>query len=104
MTDSDGGLDVQLLVGQIRSRGHWHVTLRPPAYNPTLLPYRELSSIPQSISVSARGWDVPRIDTRLPAKYDESWITGSTDWDYHREVWRLYQSERPIRSFERSSG
>ena len=90
--DSEPGADNVPLAGEIRSRAHWHVVMHPSDYNPALLPYRDLPAMIQSISVRARGWDVPHVDSREAPEHGETWIEGRTDWHHHREIWRLYQS------------
>lgn len=92
MNSFDAGAEIAPLAEEIRSRGHWHVVMHPPSYDPTLLAYRELLPILQSISVTLRGWDVPHIDSRRPPEYGDTWIEGRTDWQHHREIWRLHQS------------
>lgn len=92
MTQLPGEPASTTLAEQIRMRGHWHVVLRPVSYEEALLPYGDLWSIMQSTSVQLRGWDVPHINTRQPPSYNNNWIETATDWDYHRETWRFYQS------------
>ena len=90
---SDGQVaDGTALAEEIRSRGHWHVLLRPTAFNPLLVPYRDLERIMDGARVELRGWDVPHLDSRRGVDRGENWIGCSTDWQHHREVWRLHQS------------
>lgn len=92
MTEQAISAEVPDLSSQIRTRGHWHVLIRPTDYSESLVPYQELLPIIQSASVHMRGWDVPHIDHDPPPARREHSIEGSTDWEHHRELWRFYES------------
>lgn len=86
---SSDQLDV---AGLIRTRGFWHVIIRPATYDPGFVPYVELEHLIASTRVSIRGWDLPHVEDPNPIQRGSTWIGRDVAWDYHLEVWRLYQS------------
>lgn len=80
------------LVAEIRSRGHYDIVVRPAAFVIDRIPYEELWPIIQKCSVSLRGWDFPHAGTEDTLQHFDDSIRQRVDWQYYREMWRLYQS------------
>lgn len=80
------------LLQQIKSRGWWHVTVRPTRFDEHHIAHAtELQFIVERCAVSS-GWSFPQIllDRRLDTGSD--WIGQEVDWDRYRELWRFYTS------------
>lgn len=39
-----------------------------------------------------RGWDYPHINSKYGVSSGDSWVENVTDWNDHKEFWRMYQS------------
>lgn len=90
---ADNPIEDQLdVAGLIRTRGYWHVIIRPATYDPDLVPYVELEQLIASTRVLIRGWDLPHVEDPNPIQRGSTWVGRDVAWDYHLEVWRLYQS------------
>jgi len=76
----------------VRSRGHWHVIIRPVEFIEERIAWRDLARTVDHVRVSKRGWSVPHHNTRDRLDQDDDWIGQATEWDYHVEVWRLFTS------------
>lgn len=80
------------LTTAIRSKGYWHVDVRPTDYIGDRVAYAALRSILDRTVVRLRGWDFPHLDGRGGDRRGNHWIGGETDWSYYKEAWRFYQS------------
>lgn len=81
------------LLTAIRSRGHWHVVVRPTTLVEERLPdMSALYGLVEQASVQLRGWDFPHLDRHNPLVIDLDWVGQDNDWEHRRESWRLYQS------------
>ncbi|RIK10617.1 MAG: hypothetical protein DCC49_02890 [Acidobacteria bacterium] len=80
------------LAERIRSRGHWHVVIRPTKFDKERVRYADLERVIGETRVSVRGWDLPHVDDPSPIERGENWVGRHVEFDYHLEVWRLYQS------------
>jgi len=52
----------------------------------------DLEAIMNRARVRLRGWDFPHFGDRDLIRRRMRSISCSTDWEYYREIWRLYQS------------
>lgn len=81
------------LLEAIRSRGYWHVLVRPTAFVEKRIPdISALYPIAENARVQLRGWDFPHLDRRNPPVIQLDWVGQETHWEHHLETWRLYQS------------
>jgi hypothetical protein len=80
------------LAGRIRSRGYWHVVIRPTIYDRRRFGYQDLERVIRSARVSLRGWDVPHVDDSTSLVRGDEWIGSEVDWKHHLELWRFYLS------------
>ena len=81
------------LLERIKSRGHWHVVIRPGTFSETRIAnISSLYPILQKTSVQLRGWDFPHLDTHNPPQIDVDWIGQEPEWEEYLELWRFYQS------------
>jgi hypothetical protein len=81
------------LLNKIKSRGYWQIIIRPRSFNPNRV--GDISSLLPLLSkfvIRIRGWDFPHIDFRSSPHLDIDWIGQETDWNYHKSIWRFYQS------------
>lgn len=76
----------------IRTRGYWHVIIRPQTFRADLISRTDLESVMRSSAVLLRGWDVPHFDGREPLQRGQDWIGREVNWEHHVELWRLYRS------------
>ena len=82
----------ELLI-KIKSRGYWRIIVRPQSFNPSsVTDISMLLPILTKCIVRIRGWDFPHIDYRTNPNYGNDWVGQENDWDYHKGIWRLYQS------------
>lgn len=80
------------LVARIQSRGYWRVVIRPVEFDPQRVPYADMERTVERARVSLRGWDVPHLSTRDPVVQLGDSVGQESAWDYHLELWRMYQS------------
>lgn len=81
------------LLEAIRSRGHWHVFVRPSVFVERRLPdISGLYRIVEQASVRLRAVDFPHLDRRNSPVINLDWVGQDTDRGQHRESWRLYRS------------
>lgn len=85
---------MSLLPVPVLDRPHWRVNMRPEKYNPTLISSPgECVTLIEQTKVSFRGWDYPHLSRRNECRaIGETWFASWTDFDGHKEYWRLYQS------------
>jgi hypothetical protein len=84
---------VSELLDKIKSRGYWHVIIRPGTFMETRIAnIKSLYPILQKNSVQLRGWDFPHLDTHNPLQIDVDWIGQEPEWEEYLELWRFYQS------------
>lgn len=83
------------LTDKIRSRGHWHVVIRPATFLAERIPYEQLDEVIPSIQVRMRGWPVPYADYgRRDLLRGEDWVGQDVDAEVVSmyEAWRLFMS------------
>jgi len=84
---------VSELLERIKSRGYWHVIIRPGTFSETLIAnVSSLNPILQKTSVQLRGWDFPHLDPHDKVQTDVDWIGQESEWEGYLELWRFYQS------------
>jgi hypothetical protein len=82
------------LLDKIRSRGYWHVGIRPFTFEQERIPLSELFPLIRRTSFNIRGWDFPIIEG-INANARETgtyWVSVENEWDRILEAWRMYQS------------
>jgi hypothetical protein len=88
------------LLDKIRNRGYWRVIIRPATFIEKRIPnISALYPLVEKKSVRLRGWDYPHVDSRIPPHTDVDWVGQEFEWDYHLELWRLYQSGQFVHIF-----
>ena len=81
------------LLEKIKSRGYWQISIRPRSFNQNrVADISMLLSLLSRCVVQIRGWDFPHIDQRSYPEFGNDWVGQESDWDYHKGIWRLYQS------------
>jgi hypothetical protein len=84
----------------IKSLPHWRVLLRPMRYEEELIPsLGECWSLVTRTKLSLRGWDYPHIDFPENQELGSNWIASWSDFQGHKEYWRLYQSGQFVHLF-----
>jgi hypothetical protein len=87
------------LTKKIRSRGYWHVQIRPTTFEEKRVKtLAELERAFDSARVELRGWDYPHAPREGPTRHAD-YIQGAVDWERHMELWRLYQSGQFVHLF-----
>jgi len=82
------------VIDKVKSRGHWHVVIRPDEFNKKHVPSaRDLLTIISQSRVDYGGsrWEFPYFDGNNPT-LGVDWIEASVDGGTHLESWRMYQS------------
>lgn len=78
---------------KIKTRGYWHVTIRPTEFLDSRIPgLGECKSFVRDNKVVLRGWDCPHFDVKTEPICGLDFVEQFTDWQDHIEGWRLYQS------------
>ena len=79
------------VVENIKSRGHWDVSIRPEAFLKTRIPKAtDLYPILERSKVRLRGWDYPHLEDRAHIRGDH--IEQDFHWDMYLEALRFFQS------------
>jgi hypothetical protein len=89
------------LVDDIKSRGHWRINFRPVVLDDPLPSLTQARDLVIENRVSLRGWDYPHIPVQRPdlssgITMHDAHVEAWTDWDTHREIWRMYLSSQFI--------
>jgi len=77
---------------RIRTAGYWDVAIHPKTFVPDRVRFPELRQIIENAVVEVRGWDFPHIDRNNPPTNHIDFIEQESEWQYHAERWRFYQS------------
>ncbi len=81
------------LLEKIRQRGYWRVVIRPGRFERERFPdIAALYPLLQDRAVRLRGWAYPLLDEHRPYRTGLDWIDQESEWGYHLEYWRFYQS------------
>jgi hypothetical protein len=84
---------------KIRSRGYWHVIIRPTSFNAERVDtLAKLEDAFREAHVQLRGWDYPHAPREGTARHAD-FIEGTIDWESYHEIWRLYQSGQFVHMF-----
>ncbi len=77
----------------LKSRGHWRFLARPTQFD--ALHVRDLARLEEIVRqsrVSVRGWDFPHVDPNTQVQRHQDRIEQQSEFAYHFDVWRFYQS------------
>ncbi len=82
------------LLEDIRSRGYWHVVIRPSTFEQERIALSKLFPLIQRTALSIRGWEFPFVEgvTAAQRKTSTDWVGIENEWDRILEAWRIYQS------------
>lgn len=80
------------VLDELKSRGHWRVTIRPTAYiADRVRELGQLERIMEAAHVRIRGWDYPHTRQQGPVR-GKDWVGSEDTFGHHMDLWRLYQS------------
>ena len=78
---------------KIKTQGYWEIIIRPLKFEEKRLKtLKACSDLVLENKVRFRGWDYPHVNSKYGVASGESWVENVTDWDEHKEFWRMYQS------------
>lgn len=81
------------LLGRIRQRGFWRVVIRSGHFERLRIPDKtSLYPLLRGRAVRLRGWGYPQVEANPDHRIGQDWIDQESEWNYHLEYWRLYQS------------
>ena|SRR3989338_6212869 len=88
-------------VSSILTHPYWRVNVRPERYDADLIPsLAECYRLIEQTKVSLRGWDYPHLSHRDTQRgVGDNWVASWSDFDGHKEYWRLYQSGQFLHLF-----
>jgi len=87
------------LLDKIHSTGYWRVNIRPTIFIEDAIPNLTVAhELIEQCGVLLRGWDYPHF-TNAEIINGADFIEGSSDFEGHKEYWRLYQSGQFIHHF-----
>lgn len=85
---------------KIKSRGYWEVIIRPTQFKEERFDISECIQLVRECNVRLRGWDYPHVSRREPPYIGGiDYVESRTDFDGHKEVWRMYQSGQFVHLF-----
>lgn len=85
--------NIEDTIAKIKSRGYWEVIIRPLKFDENRLEtLKACSDLVLENKVRLRGWDYPHISSKYGVLSGDSWVENVTDWNDHKEFWRMYQS------------
>jgi hypothetical protein len=90
------------LVERIKSRGYWHVLVRPKSFVERRVDrLGQLEAAMEQAHVQLRGWDYPHVGRGRDVDIERGgdWVGQDTDWEHKLEVWRLYLSGQFVHYF-----
>lgn len=80
------------ILDDIRSRGYWHVLIRPEPYvAERVASLANLARIADEAQVRIRGWDYPHTQ-RIGLSRGQNWVGSEDVFGHHFDSWRLFQS------------
>lgn len=78
---------------KIKSRGFWEVIIHPLKFKEKRLEtLGQCGELVQQCKVRFRGWDYPHISRHYGIRSGVDWVENLTDWEGHKELWKMYQS------------
>lgn len=84
----------------IKSLPHWRIGFRPEKYEPERIPtLGDCWALIGRTKLSLRGWDYPHVDFPANQEHGQTWIASWSDFQGHKEYWRLFQSGQFIHLF-----
>ena len=82
---------------KLKSRGYWHVIIRPADFSERRLSQViDAQPLVEHCAVNVRGWPFPYVDPEDPPGIVGDFIEQSIDWSEIVEYWRMYQSAQFI--------
>ncbi len=90
----------ETVLTKIKSHGYWKIVIRPTAFEEERFNLPECLKKIRESKVTLRGWDYPHVSRRNPP-----YIAGTdywesiTDFEYYKEIWRIYQSGQFVHLF-----
>jgi hypothetical protein len=88
--------DREIVLKQIKSRGHWRINFQPLVAENKLQSPRDCRDIMEKNKVRLRGWDYPYIPTNTSSDKDiyptNSGYEAWNSYGAYKEFWRIYQS------------
>jgi hypothetical protein len=83
------------VIEKIKSRGYFRARFQPVVFGKKLT-LSQCQSIVEENKVYLRGWEFPAIprrrDDEVGWERQENYYEGWFDWQYHKELWRMYES------------
>lgn len=93
-------ITAESVLKKIKSRGYWEVIIRPTRFEKERFGISECTQLVRECNVRLRGWDYPHVSRRYPPYIgDVDYIESLTDFNGHKEVWRMYQSGQFLHLF-----
>lgn len=86
------GIERESVAEKIAARGYWTIHLRPSTYDVRLNKLLECREIVRKNTINYRGWYYPHFPKELNVVAGSNFYQGTTDWEGHIELWRMYQS------------
>ncbi len=84
---------IQETVEQIKSHGFWEVIIRPLKFEKDhIKTLGECAKLIEENKVLLRGWDYPHVSSKYRIKSGTDWVENLTNWNDHKEYWRMYRS------------
>ncbi len=80
------------VIQDIKKRGYWFITLRPPEPLEKEISLETLEKAVRQSVVSLRGWDFPHFNPNESVRRSSSYVSQEVSWKYFRELWRAYRS------------
>jgi len=88
------------VLGKIKSRGYWQVTIRPERFDKERLKsLGDCTRLLLECKVVLRGWDYPHVSSRDGLRSGLDYVESLTDWGEYKELWRMFQSGQFIHLF-----
>ena len=86
------GIERESVAEKIAARGYWRIHFRPSTYDVRLKKLLECKEIVRKNIINYRGWYYPHFPKELNVVAGSNFYQGTTDWEGHIELWRMYQS------------
>lgn len=91
----------ELLLKKIRSKGYWHVVIRPTIFDKDLkINLEDLKQIVNLSQVTKRGWYYPHIDREKNIFISgKDSIASFANWESYYEYWQFYENMQFVHLF-----
>ena len=84
-------IETDEIVGIIKNRGHWRVTIRPEKFSSERLPFERCREILEKTQVGYRGYHFPELN-RSELSNGQDYVQGILSAGIFHQFWRFYQS------------